>query len=177
MENKNRVLISVKVFSHRGTSQLREALKNIQRNIFIESVSSVYQVDRAAESWAGLRDIQKEERLEGLVLVVMGSTAQSAEETLRKLENIEMEMQREVLRRTISLNLLVFNTELINLPGLTVPHPEMHLRPEDVVPAVEVWPEYKHPVLKKSLQELSNEFKHTKWGEFYTQGAPLLDKQ
>lgn len=177
MENKNRILISVKVFSHRGTTLLREALKNIRQQISIESVSSVYHVDRAAESWAGLRDIQKEERLEGLVLVVNGSTPMLAKEVLSYLENIEVEMQREVLRRSISLNLLAYNSDLINLPGLTVPHPEMHLRPEDVVPAVEVWPEYKHPVLKRSLQELSNDFKHTKWGEFYTQGAPLLDKE
>ena len=59
--------------------------------------------------------------------------------------------------------------------NLTLPHPEFHMKPEVLFPAAEVWADYYHPVLKKTLRELTREFANLRWGEFFEQGKTLLD--
>lgn len=158
-----------------GTEHLKKVLTNLSTKFEIVGVSSVYKVDRRAESFAGLRDIKKAERLEALTMVLRAKTSLGAHETLAALVETERALQHELLKRTVSLNLMIYNSEIIMLPELAVPHPEMHLRPEEIVPAVELWPEYVHPVLNQTLAELSQQFSHERWGEFFTQGQPLLD--
>jgi 2-amino-4-hydroxy-6-hydroxymethyldihydropteridine diphosphokinase len=169
------ILISLKTFSSKGTGSMRKTLSELSEAFNIEKVSSVYKVDRPAESLVGLRDIRKEERLDGYAMVLRANTKLSPKAVLEKLLNIETQLQQEVLKRTVSLNLLIFENEIIMLPGLSVPHPEMHLRPEEIVPAVEVWGEFVHPVLKETLSDLSRRFVTQEWGEFFEQGTPLLD--
>lgn len=175
MPGEKQALISLKAFSNKGLHTLREALAQLKRQFTITAISSVYRVHRAAESLAGLRDIKKEETLEGLSCVVKIETHFKAAEVLNLLSRIENDLQKEVLRKTVSLNLMVYENEIAMLPGLALPHPELHLRPEEVIPAVEVWPEYHHPVLKKTLLELSRRFTGAEWGEFFTQSDALLD--
>jgi 2-amino-4-hydroxy-6-hydroxymethyldihydropteridine diphosphokinase len=43
--------------------------------------------------------------------------------------------------RTLDLDILLFGTEVIDEPGLTVPHPEMLHRRFVLEPLVEVWPD------------------------------------
>lgn len=175
MPDTKSILISLKTFSGKGTDVMRGALQRLQKEFQVSQVSSVYKVDRPAESLAGIRNIRKEEHLDGLAVVVMAKTVKSPQDTLEVLNEIERDLQKEALRRTISFNLLVYGNEIVMLPGLSLPHPEMHLRPEEIVLAVEVWGDYVHPVLKESLAKLSRRFANETWGEFYTQGRPLLD--
>lgn len=169
------VLISLKTFSGKGTATLKQVLQQLSSEFKVEGVSSVYKVNRLAESLTGLRDSKQEEHLDGLAMVVRISTNKSPRKTFDELTKIEANLQREVLKRSISLNLMIYGNEILMLPGLAVPHPEMHLRPEELVLAVEVWPDYIHPVLRQPLHELSRCFVNTDWGEFFTQGQPLLD--
>jgi 7,8-dihydro-6-hydroxymethylpterin-pyrophosphokinase len=175
MPGEKRALVSVKAFSNKGLHILRDALVQIRRQFTVSALSSVYRVNRPAESLAGLRDIKKEEVLEGLACVIKIETHMSSMEVLTWLTRIENELQKEVLRKTVSLNLMTYESEIVMLPSLALPHPELHLRPEEVIPAVEVWPDYEHPVLKKTLLELSRRFTNVKWGEFFTQSDALLD--
>jgi len=174
MDSPQPILLSVKIFSNRGTPFIETAIKEIQKHFKVIDISSVYMVDRPAETWAGLRDLKKEERLEGLVLAIKAETGLSALQTLQRLQLIEAGQQQEVLSRSLSINLLAYAGEVISSPDLCLPHPEMHLRPEDVIPSIEVWPLYEHPVLKKSLIELSKEFKNQKWGQYHSQGRIFL---
>ena len=57
-----------------------------------------------------------------------------------------------------------------------MPHPEFHMSPEELIPASELDPDWVHPVLKTSLNELRKKLKTNAWGEFYAQGKSLLDK-
>ena len=172
--NESEVLVSIKSFSGKGTGVMRDTLRHLSKDIKIEKVSGIYRVDRPAESFVGIRDIRRDERLDGLAMVIKGTTTLSPAETLTTLEEIEIKMQKEVLKRTLSLNLLVYGQEIIILPSLSVPHPEMHLRPEEIIPAVEVWGEFNHPVLNKTLLELSRKYVDVSWGEYLTQGSSLL---
>jgi 2-amino-4-hydroxy-6-hydroxymethyldihydropteridine diphosphokinase len=56
--------------------------------------------------------------------------------------------------RPIDLDVLLWADEVIDQPGLTVPHPRMHLRTFTLLPLVEIVPTAVHPVLQQSITEL-----------------------
>jgi 2-amino-4-hydroxy-6-hydroxymethyldihydropteridine diphosphokinase len=56
--------------------------------------------------------------------------------------------------RTIDIDMLFFNEDIIQLPWLTVPHPEVARRRFALAPMDEIAPGYIHPVLQKTIHEL-----------------------
>ncbi len=56
--------------------------------------------------------------------------------------------------RTIDLDLLFYGNQVIDEPGLQVPHPELHKRRFVLEPLAELAPDFRHPVLKKTVKEL-----------------------
>lgn len=59
--------------------------------------------------------------------------------------------QREKTRdRQIDLDLLYYGDQVLALPGLTVPHPEIQHRLFVLAPLAEIAPDHVHPVLKLS---------------------------
>lgn len=168
-------LISVKTFSDQNLSMMRSVVRAIDSTDKITKASSIYRVDRAAESLIALRDIQKDERLECYAIVLRIETALQAKDLLEKLQSIEKVHQKEYLRRSVSINLLMLSDEVVMLPELSVPHPEMHLRPEEIVLATEIAGSVRHPVLNENLAELAQKFSKAAWGEFFAQGQTVLD--
>lgn len=56
--------------------------------------------------------------------------------------------------RTLDLDILFVNEEIIDKPGLQVPHPRLHQRNFSLVPLFEIMPNFRHPVLNKTIAEL-----------------------
>lgn len=56
--------------------------------------------------------------------------------------------------RIIDIDILFYNDEIIDLPELKVPHPEIANRRFVLEPLNEIDPAYMHPVLKKSIADL-----------------------
>lgn len=56
--------------------------------------------------------------------------------------------------RPIDLDILYFGNEIINDPGLIIPHPEIQNRKFTLVPLVEIAPRFLHPILKKTNKQL-----------------------
>lgn len=56
--------------------------------------------------------------------------------------------------RTIDIDILFWGREIIDRPGLTVPHPRLHQRLFVLAPLAEIAPELIHPVLRQPVQEL-----------------------
>ena len=78
--------------------------------------------------------------------------------TLSNCLNIEKDMGRERKKhwgeRNIDIDILFYNTLIINDLNLIVPHPRLHLRNFTLVPLEEIAPKFRHPILKKTMFEL-----------------------
>lgn len=99
--------------------------------------------------------------LNGVVLVKSTSVP---EQVLDQLLAIEKDLGRvrgvtdkRWQPRMIDLDLIVADDHVIATPRLTVPHPEMHRRSFVLGPMCEVWPEWVHPLLKRSARVLLRE--------------------
>lgn len=56
--------------------------------------------------------------------------------------------------RTIDFDILFYGEQIIQEPGMTIPHPRLHRRRFVLEPLVEIAPDWVHPVLKKTIKEL-----------------------
>lgn len=56
--------------------------------------------------------------------------------------------------RTIDLDIIFFNDQIIDTENLTIPHPQMQKRNFVLSPLKEIAPNFIHPILKKSITQL-----------------------
>jgi len=93
--------------------------------------------------------------------VLLINTTLGAKDLLNKLLNIELLLGRERQQkwgsRTVDIDILFYNNEIINEPGLTIPHPELHKRRFTLEPLDEIAPGLMHPVLKRTVKTLKSE--------------------
>ena len=97
-----------------------------------------------------------------LNVTVEVETGMSPAELLVVTQTIERDAGRQIKTvnaeyhdRTIDIDILLFDDLIINTPELTIPHPLMHLRAFVLHPLTEIAPHAVHPVLRKSIEELS----------------------
>ena len=92
-------------------------------------------------------------------------TKLSAEEMMGKILKIEEEMGRvrtfKNASRTIDIDILFFNDDVINKKDLIIPHPEINNRRFVLIPLDELSPELVHPVSGKTIDDLLSTCKDT----------------
>lgn len=90
--------------------------------------------------------------------VVVVRTEYDAKSFMKILLAIEREMGRVRTKkwepRIIDIDILYFNSDVINEKELTVPHPLLQERRFTLIPLVEILPDFIHPLLKKTSMEL-----------------------
>ena len=84
-------------------------------------------------------------------------------ELILSLLSIEKELGRErsnsltYQSRTIDIDILLYNNQVIETEELTVPHPRLHLRKFVLIPLNAIAPNYLHPIFNKTIFSLLNE--------------------
>jgi 2-amino-4-hydroxy-6-hydroxymethyldihydropteridine diphosphokinase len=63
--------------------------------------------------------------------------------------------------RTLDIDIVLFGNAIVDSPGLTIPHPAMHRRRFVLEPLVEIAPDVRHPILKRTAKELLNDLPAT----------------
>ena len=90
--------------------------------------------------------------------VIEVATAQEVQDLMKSLLSIEEQMGRKRAEqwapRAIDLDILYFNEEVIDRPGLQVPHPRLHERRFTLEPLAQLFPLRVHPVLQQDHQTL-----------------------
>ena len=93
--------------------------------------------------------------------VLILKTSFSALKALNILQSIELKLGRvrkeKWGERLIDIDILYFNDEVIEGPTLQIPHPGIPERRFTLVPLAQIAPDYRHPVLKKTQNQLLQE--------------------
>ena len=131
---------------------LQQAIARINDEIGpVIKASSIYET----QSW-GKTDLP--DYLNQVVLVNTKLTAREALENILAIEHQIGRIREEKWgARIIDIDILFFNSEIIDELGLHVPHPELYKRRFTLEPMVELAPALIHPVLKKDILQLKNE--------------------
>jgi 2-amino-4-hydroxy-6-hydroxymethyldihydropteridine diphosphokinase len=90
------------------------------------------------------------------------------EKILEKIHEFENNLGKkkrtgEYLARTIDIDILFFNDEIINQPDLIIPHPRLHERKFVLEPLAEIIPDFIHPVFNEKISKLNNKCLDDKW--------------
>ncbi len=98
--------------------------------------------------------------------VLVMETTKKPGEILRITQAIERELGRSekskngrYASRTLDIDLLYFDDNIIRSKGLMVPHPRLQERRFTLLPLTEIAPDWVHPVLKRNNRQLLAECK------------------
>jgi len=130
------------------SANLRTALEKLEDFGTVAAVSSFYEtepVELAAQPWF-------------LNCAAKLDTEEMPRQLIAGILSIEKGMGRQRTQkngpRIIDIDILLFGTSVIDIPSLTVPHPKLHERRFVLEPLVEIAPEVRHPVFKRTMRQL-----------------------
>jgi 2-amino-4-hydroxy-6-hydroxymethyldihydropteridine diphosphokinase len=129
-------------------ANLRDAIARLGSLGHAATVSSLYEtepVELTSQPWF-------------LNCAVQFETEKMPRQLLKAILDIERAMGRVRTKnkgpRNIDIDILLFGSSIVEIQGLTIPHPALHQRRFVLEPLAEIAPEVRHPVFKKTVREL-----------------------
>jgi 2-amino-4-hydroxy-6-hydroxymethyldihydropteridine diphosphokinase len=129
-------------------ANLNSAIARLGELGTVVAVSSFYEtepVELTAQPWF-------------LNCAVALDTEKMPKQLLAGILDIEQGMGRRRLQkkgpRSIDIDILLFASSIVETQGLTIPHPALHERRFVLEPLVEIAPEVRHPVFKRTVREM-----------------------
>lgn len=97
--------------------------------------------------------------------VVEIKTKFTPDKLLEVCQRIETQLGRKRSKsgytdRTIDIDILFYNKDIINEENLVIPHKFLHLRAFTLVPLLELIPNFEHPVLHKTIAQIHNDLEN-----------------
>ena len=92
--------------------------------------------------------------------VLIMNTEKDSDPVSQSCLQIEVDLGRKkrktqgYVARIIDIDVLFVNDEVIETETLVLPHPRLHLRKFTLLPLAELIPDFVHPTLNKTIQEL-----------------------
>jgi 2-amino-4-hydroxy-6-hydroxymethyldihydropteridine diphosphokinase len=131
------------------TGHLKQAVEQIDRLVGkVEKISALYET----AAWGVVE--QPDYLNQGLEV----STEMDALTLLHTVLEIERKIgrirQQKWGARVIDIDVIFYNDEIINLPELKIPHPQLQNRQFVLIPLQEIIPDWQHPVLHKNISTL-----------------------
>ena len=128
-----------------------EALKNLEKLLKIEKVSSIYES----------RSLKKDNQKNYYNVVIKVETWYNPLELLKNMKNIEVFLGR-VKRdkwgtREIDIDIIDYDGIVFKRDNLVIPHYDMHKRSFVLYPLLEIEPDYIHPILQKNVKDMIGE--------------------
>lgn len=149
-----------KVYLGLGSNQgdrfhyIQQAIQAIEQEIGpIRKSSSYYET----EPW-GFKD-----KNSFINQVIEVSTDLSPDKILTRILLIEKHLGRDrqvgsqqYSSRIIDIDILFYENQIVSIPNLAIPHPQMHQRSFVLNPMFEIAPDFIHPVFNKSIEAILN---------------------
>ncbi len=158
---------------------LQRALESLEKwGVSVLRTSSIYEAEAVGERGEILKDAAGKAQPGFFNMAIEVETERSPEDFLMVIHAIERALgrEREEVKsasggadksgakknrwqpRTIDLDILFFgDLVLAHAASLIIPHPRLQDRKFVLIPMAEIAPDFVHPVLKKSMQELLKE--------------------
>ncbi len=150
MNQQHKVILSIGSNQGNRKDYLMQCIDMLQLNVgTIVSVSSIYE----SESWGFESDAFYN-------CAVLMHTNRSAQQIFKSIQKIEKKLgrtrsdQNGYQSRTIDIDIVYFDNEIINTDTLEIPHKEMQNRLFVLLPLQEIAADWVHPVLVKNSNEL-----------------------
>lgn len=157
MEQQNKIVLSIGSNQGDRKSFIQQAIDIINQEVAtVIAVSKLYE----SPSWG----FESEPFYNCAVLV---HTSKSASKILTKVLKVEKQLgrvrsdEKGYSSRTIDVDLISFNNEIIATTNLNIPHPQMQNRLFVLLPMQDLITDFVHPVLKQTVSELIQNCKDT----------------
>ena len=173
MKTQTRIAIALGTNLGDRLKNLSAAVAALKEDVLQNSIlSSIYET----EPW-GILDQPR-----FLNAVILGECEWNPQPILNYLKSLERTLGRTTTLkngpRVIDLDLIVFGDEIIEAPGLKVPHPGLPERDFVLEPLAEIWPTWRHPLLHQTALELKESLGKPALKIFSKADAlPLPDKE